>query len=100
MYKHFGREFLALNWSEKALRDMFEHETYGLPSATEMRANGYFEGKRVLDITVAMWNQDLTAHDRGEPRVLFSWELYAEYPRWFIEKVIPKRFWIAETVNV
>jgi hypothetical protein len=99
IYRHFGREFAtSLDWSDDAKYRMFKFESEGIGTKSELieERNGFLEGKRLMNITVAMWQEDLTAHDRGEPRLLFSFELYMQYPKWFVDICIPKRFHLSE----
>lgn len=95
-YRHFGRELQNLDWSDEAKQALFNYESRGIGSFARDSENGFFQGKRLMDITVAMWNEDLNAHLRGEPRTLFSWELYIQYPKWLIDMVIPERLRLTE----
>ena len=51
---------------------------------TGKKYNGYFVGKRWVDLTVSMWKEDI------EKRLLFKSELYDDptLPNWFLNKVL------------
>ena len=74
------------DFSEKAAKEMFDYESRGIGnlenSLFNNNLNGYFYGKRVLDITVSMWREDLP---KG---LIFKEELYKDYPKEFIDGVL------------
>lgn len=90
-YRYFGREFTNLDWSDKAKQELFDYESRGIGSFNRDSENGFYQGKRLMDITVAMWLEDLNAGLCGEPQTLFAWELYIQYPKWLIDMIIPRR---------
>ncbi|WEM34425.1 hypothetical protein [Xanthomonas phage X1] len=47
----------TLDFSQKALLQAFEKETYGVDH--DMSKNGWAFGKKAFDITVASWREDL-----------------------------------------
>lgn len=47
----------TLDFSEKALQEAFEKETFGIRH--DMSKNGWAFGKKAFDITVASWKEDL-----------------------------------------
>lgn len=55
---------------------MFSHESTGTPVESN---NGYLLGKRTMDITVAMWKEDI------RNGCLIKSELLKDYPKWFLE---------------
>ena len=71
-----------MDWSDDAKRIMFEYESIGGDAPVN---NGFYEGKRLLNITVTNWKEDLDRH------LLFSWELYLQYPKWFIDGIVGRR---------
>jgi hypothetical protein len=82
MYKYFGRERIYLmDFSESALEAIFANESHGTP--LNEKTNGFAYGKRLKDITVASWKEDLGT-------LLFSWELYLQYPKDFIDGIVGK----------
>lgn len=83
LYEHFGSDFRDyLDFSEDALYEIYAHESEGKKVS---HTNGYYAGKRWLNVTVAMWKEDLWV-------TLFPWELGTDpnYPRWFLESVFGK----------
>lgn len=81
MYRRFARGFDGMDFSEEALQEAYQAETFG--SAID-RSNGYRQGKMMVDLTVSMWLEDLP------DMLLFSEELYEDFPAWFLNKVLPK----------
>ena len=61
-YKRIAEGYLCfiggwdLDCSDNALREMFEHETYGKPVEAN---NGYYQGKKWQDVMRAMWKEDI-----------------------------------------
>ena len=94
LYKQFAVNagFGSLDFSDEAKFAQFQAETHGaeLPNKA---VNGFTYGQFAVNVTVAMWKHDLSADLRGEPRTLFTAELYAQYPKWFIDRVVdePRR---------
>ena len=83
LYKRFGNDELNnLDFSEKAKEDMYLYESRGIGKLKiglfSKHINGFFYGKRMLDITVAMWLQD---------PYLFIGELYNEYPHKWLDSI-------------
>ena len=90
IYRRFGGESPALDYSEAAAVAMYGFESTGrgelkfgvIPVAPGGKLNGYAVGKHWMDATVKMWREDL----RG--MLLFRSELEPEYPAWFLERVL------------
>lgn len=67
VYRFFARGFGNLDFSEQAAIDMFNQETHGRPKFEyyepryDGKCNGYAVGKHWMDVTLAMWREDLTA---------------------------------------
>ena len=61
---------------------MFLYESNGQP--IKNKNNGFYWGKKHMDVTVSMWNQDL------KTGLLFKYELYEDesIPNWFLDKVL------------
>ena len=81
LYRRFGAEVVNLDWSDEALDAMFIYESRGgdPPPPT----NGPFVGKARMDITVAMWREDIAGG------LLQRVELVNEFPTWWLDKVLP-----------
>lgn len=86
LYKQFavGWEQAGLDFSDAALVDMFNSESYGTP--INIRTNGYYVGKHWLNVTVSMWKE---SQKRGE---LCLPELYADekLPSWWLDGIFGK----------
>lgn len=86
LYKHFAKHIEGLDWSDAALHEWYKAETFGSPSPVNVsEKNGYKQGKKWMDVTVAMWKEDFG-------NTLFVQELYEDnaYPHWWLDKVIGK----------
>lgn len=83
IYDHFGREYVAMDFSDNAFEAMYVYESNG--GTTPDQQNGYFWAKRMIDITVAMWREDVGSE------FLPRCELYDDpnYPNWWLDKVLP-----------
>lgn len=82
LYKHFSKDWEhCLNYNEDSLREMFNSETHGDPVSPN---NGYYHGKKWLNVTVKMWKEDI------EKGCLLKKELYNDpkYPHWWLDKVL------------
>ena len=81
IYRYFAGESDTLDFSDTAAWEMFRFETTGVGNLkiglfnTE-KLNGYAIGKHWMDVTLALWLQDL------REGVLYIEELYNEYPDW------------------
>lgn len=76
------------DFSEDAALEAYRVETFG-GSVNIVRPNGkingFIEGKKWMDLMLTeYWLPDL-----AEGKTLFAWELYEEYPSWFLDKVLP-----------
>lgn len=82
LYKQFGSSWEGLDWSDQALIDMFNSESYGTP--LDERRNGYFIGKQWMGVTVSMWKEDL---NKGYLR---RQDLYDDprLPHWWLDRVL------------
>lgn len=79
----FSRDFEdCLDFSDEALLEMYESESYG--TVTCSPDNGFYHGKKWMDVTVAMWIEDLKIG------TLTKRELYDDdFPDWWLDKVLP-----------
>lgn len=80
VYEYFGKESDGLDWSDKSLNELYLFESNG--SGEVKPDNGYYYGKKMLNVTVAMWKEDLDT-------ILCLSELYndPELPNWWLDKV-------------
>lgn len=88
IYKLFSDHHENIDFSNQALQEMFEYETFGkgdlrlnIFANKNGKFNGYAVGKHWMDVTIAMWKEDI------KEGLLFKFELKKEYPEWFLEKV-------------
>lgn len=83
VYRHFAREAEhCLDLSDEALLELYNYESFG--GSTPSPKNGFYFGKRMLNLNVTMWKEDI------ERSILFKWELYDDpsYPHWWLDQVI------------
>ena len=86
LYKHFSHDWKdCLDYSEESLLEMFHSETHGDPVRQN---NGYYHGKKWLNVTVKMWKEDLNGLG-----TLFKHELYEDpnYPHWWLDSIFKKQ---------
>ncbi len=83
VYKLFSKDWEGvLNYDEESLVELFVHESHG---GTQPRDdNGYYVGKRWLNVFVAMWKEDI------EQGYLYKFELYesGHWPEWWLESIL------------
>jgi hypothetical protein len=81
IYRHFSREWTDLSYSDEMAMELFRYETYGQGSIS--RDNGYANGKKWMDVTVAMWLEDFNW-------TIFPHDLYEDenFPHWWLDKVL------------
>lgn len=82
LYKHFAKDWEhCLDFSEESLLEMYHSETHGLPVRDD---NGFYHGKKWLNLTVTMWKEDI------KKGLLFKSELYhdGKYPEWWLDGVL------------
>lgn len=59
IYRWFAEEsypYLTLDFSEEAMKEQYESETYG--TKIHRMDNGFHVGKRLLDLTITSWSED------------------------------------------
>ncbi len=90
-YLYFSKSYTNIDVSEKAMQDMHSFETFGFPRIkyNEIQENGkynaYAIGKHWMDVTIAMWREDIINGN------LIKFELLddPEIPE-FVKTIIPK----------
>ena len=84
------------DYSDEAMFEAYEKESLGkdYPIVRNNRLiNGYIEGKKLMDLTITdYWIPDILNKE------CYVFELYQEFPKWFIDKVIPERYHLTEDV--
>lgn len=82
VYKHFAKDYKDFcDFSDESLIELFNSESYG----TEVKSNnGFYVGKKWLNVTVKMWKEDI------EAGLLYKHELYADpnLPDWWLDNVL------------
>lgn len=84
LYKQFGSQWEALDWSDQALIDMYNSESFGEPDDHILKTNknGYYIGKQWLGVTTNGWKEMI---EEGNLQV---WELYEDprLPDWYLDQ--------------
>jgi hypothetical protein len=83
VYVNFSKEWEHMcDYSDESMMEMFVYESFGEGSPDN--TNGYFLGKKWMDVSVEMWREDI------EKGLLFKQELYdcPHLPDWWIKKVL------------
>ncbi len=86
VYKHFSKDWEhCLDYSEESMLELFISESYGDVSCDPK--NGYYVGKKYLNLTVSMWFEDIP---KG---LLFKFELYDDpsLPDWWLDKIFKNK---------
>lgn len=81
LYRHFAREMGELDFSDEALVNLYNTESYG---GVLTPKNGFAVGKQYLNLQVTMWREDIR---RGW---ISKQELYKDenYPEWWLDSVL------------
>lgn len=82
IYKHFSKDWThCCDYSEESMLELYISESYGDVHCKPN--NGYYIGKKYLNLTVAMWLEDI------EKGLLFKSELYddSQLPDWWLDKI-------------
>ena len=85
VYKIFAEKG---DFSEQAAQEMYDYETFGKGTLKNtifgVPTNGYFIGKKFMNITLAMWQEDI------EDGLLAKFELYEDgkYPHSWLNEVL------------
>lgn len=60
MYKYFCKNYSEMDLSDEAMLAAYNKETYGVPKMQDLPLNnGFRYGKQFLDVTLAMWSEDI-----------------------------------------
>lgn len=84
IYKIFSKDWENMcDYSEQSLIEMYHNETHG---DNVSPTNGYYVGKKWLNVTVKMWKEDI------KKGLLFKKELYdnQQYPEWWLNNILRK----------
>jgi hypothetical protein len=84
IYRYFARHWEhILDFSDERMYDMYCYESSGV-SIPDYNKNGYYHGKKWMDVTIAMWKEDLN------DGILFLHELYEDenFPNWWLDKIL------------
>ncbi len=84
IYRIFSRDYEHFcDFSDDSLIELFNSESYGTRVSP---TNGFFVGKKMLNVTVKMWTEDLKSG------ILFKKELYEDgtFPHWWLDSVLKK----------
>lgn len=82
VYKLFAQDWeQCCDFSEEMKLELFYSESYGDPVSDR---NGYYVGKRWLNVNVAMWLEDI------QKGYLHKSELYDDekIPNWWLDKIL------------
>jgi hypothetical protein len=80
IYKRFAPE--GCDFSDECMQEMYLHESTGTDLKMRKPLNGYEQGKKWMDVTIAMWKEDIKV---GQ---LFVYELTNDgYPDWFLQRI-------------
>lgn len=91
IYRLFCSDFEHLDFSEKAKQEAYLFESKGSGYQcnsifNQSAINGYLYGKKMLNITVSMWKDDIA---KG---LLFLSELYKDkFPHWWLNKIFNRQ---------
>lgn len=95
IYKRFCDQTEFYDFSTESAESMFLHESTGSSIEEKLsngKWNGYLVGKKWMDLTITeYWLPDLEEH-----KTLFAFELYQDFPHWFLIKVLPERWHLSE----
>jgi hypothetical protein len=87
VYRKFVKDWEdCLDLSDAALIEMYNAESFGGEVASN---NGFYHGKKWLNVQVASWKDDLISLNniRDNRKTLFINELYEEYPHWWLDSI-------------
>ena len=82
IYKIFSYSWESLDFSDKALEEMYDWESKGIK--IKNKNNGFLVGKQYMDVHIEMWRRDILEG------LLFKFELYEDnkFPNWWLDKVL------------
>lgn len=85
VYMVFAHDWVdCLDFSDEKKVELFNTESYGGRCS---RNNGFYHGKKWLNVTVTMWKEDVRCGN------LFLRELYEDdkFPHWWLDSVFKER---------
>jgi hypothetical protein len=86
VYRIFARDVESyLDFSDEMLFEQYDNECLGTRCSPN---NGFNYGKRYMDVTLAMWREDIRLG------TLFIHELYQDpsFPHWWLDRVFCKEY--------
>lgn len=87
VYRLFAQDWANCStFTDEDIIELYNHESYGTPlrqHTPDKPGNGYALGKKWLNVTVAMWMEDIALG------TLFKHELYEDgaLPHWWLDKL-------------
>lgn len=81
IYRRFAIDCKDADFSDSAALAFYRYETFGISLPKADRLNGFELGKKWMDITIAMWKEDIATLGVSVK------ELQEDYPDWFLERV-------------
>lgn len=87
VYRLFAQDWAhCQSFTDDDIVALFNHESYGLP--INNRNNGFALGKKWLNVTLAMWLEDI------RDGILVKRELYEDgkFPHWWLDKVLNRPY--------
>lgn len=82
IYQIFAQDWKdCLDFSDEMMLELYYSESYGAEVSDN---NGFYVGKRYLNLQVTSWREDIA---KG---YLFKFELYEDgkYPHWWLDRVL------------
>lgn len=82
VYRIFSKDYESFcDFSDQSIIELYNNESYG---TTVSNNNGFYVGKKWLNVTVKMWKEDI------ECGMLWKWELYKDgkFPEWWLDNVL------------
>lgn len=83
IYRIFSEDWNHVcDYSEDSMMEMFKYESMGIGYPDHL--NGYYVGKRWLNVYVDMWKEDI------RDGLLYKFELYesGRYPEWWLDSIL------------
>ncbi|MCP5019644.1 MAG: hypothetical protein GY938_30825 [Ketobacter sp.] len=80
MYKRFAQDWPRADFSDAAAVAMYNREN-GSPLPQTERTNGYALGKKWMEVTLAMWREDIAIDLLSIQELLDD-----DFPEWFLKK--------------
>ena len=103
VYKIFAGGFGVLDFSEKAMQEMFEYESNGVGDISidgfntiGKKVNGYAVGKKWCDVQISAWLEDFKKNRLFARLSLQEMYWNKEFPEWWLDRI----FMIPEFENM